>query len=120
MAHYLAFRGDDGDAVLIEADVDDARDEGIVKAGVSDRVRTTLATAQRPLTDALTAVIGDHAEALVRATRGLSDPPDHMEVTFTLKATGEAGNIAVGRLGGEANYNVKLTWEHLSAADHDD
>lgn len=119
MAHYLAFRGDDG-AILIEADVEETQGDGIVKAGVSDRVRTTLVAAQRPLTEALTAAIGGHAEALRRAVRELADPPDHMEVTFTLKATGEAGNIAVGRLGGEANYNVRLTWDQPSVPNHDD
>lgn len=119
MAHYLAFSGAD-EAILIEADIEETQGDGIVKAGASDRVRTTLVTAQRTLTEALTSAIGGHAEALIGAIRELDDPPDHLEVTFALKATGEAGNIAVGRLGGEANYNVRLAWDHPTASSHVD
>jgi hypothetical protein len=33
---------------------------------------------------------------------------DEVSVKFGLKATGEAGNFAVGKVGVEANYEVKL------------
>jgi hypothetical protein len=38
-----------------------------------------------------------------------------LEISFSLKATGELGNVAVGKAGGEANYNVKLVWKAPSA-----
>ena len=37
---------------------------------------------------------------------------DEIEVTFGLKAIGEAGNFAVGKVGGEANYEVTLKWSN--------
>ena len=33
-----------------------------------------------------------------------------MEITFGLKATGEVGNLAVGKVAGESNYQVKMVW----------
>ena len=35
------------------------------------------------------------------------------EVGFGLKVTGEVGNVAVARAGGEANYDVKFIWSEL-------
>jgi hypothetical protein len=37
----------------------------------------------------------------------LPDPPDQMEVTFGLKATGELGNFAVANVGHRVNREVK-------------
>jgi len=34
-----------------------------------------------------------------------------MEVSFGIKATGELSNFAVGKVGLEANYQVKLIWK---------
>jgi hypothetical protein len=34
-----------------------------------------------------------------------------MEITFGLKATGEAGNLAVGKVAGESNYQVRMLWK---------
>ena len=48
---------------------------------------------------------------LVNKLRDLSQPPDEMEVMFSLKASGELGNIAVGKGGAEANYSVRLKWK---------
>ena len=40
------------------------------------------------------------------------DKPSEVKVTFGLKATGEAGIFAITKLGGEANFSVKLGWKH--------
>ena len=37
--------------------------------------------------------------------------PDEVEVTFGLKAAGEAGNFAVAKVGAEASYTVTLKWK---------
>jgi hypothetical protein len=37
-----------------------------------------------------------------------------MEISFGLKATGEAGNVAIGKAGSEANFTVKLVWKSIS------
>jgi hypothetical protein len=43
--------------------------------------------------------------------RSLTESPDELEVTFGLKATGEVGNIAIAKGGGEANFTIKLSWK---------
>ena len=43
--------------------------------------------------------------------RRLTDPPDEVEVTFGLKATGEVGNFAMAKVGTEASCTVTLTWK---------
>ena len=35
---------------------------------------------------------------------------DEVEWTFGVKVVGEAGNLAIGKVGGEANYEVTLKW----------
>jgi len=40
-------------------------------------------------------------------------------VEFSIKATGELGNLAIGKLSGDANYSVKLTWSNLSTHEPD-
>ena len=51
------------------------------------------------------------ASIIVKKLRSLSDPPDEMEVSFGLKASGELGNIVVGKGGLEANYTVTMKWK---------
>jgi len=35
-------------------------------------------------------------------------------IQFSIKATGELGNFAVGKLSGDSNFSVKLTWSKTS------
>jgi hypothetical protein len=56
-------------------------------------------------------VIRRNADVFIKKVRGLSDPPDEVEVTFGLKATGELGNFAVAKAGAEASYTITLTWK---------
>ena len=49
--------------------------------------------------------------AIIDKVKGLSDPPDEIEVTFGLKAGGELGNFAIAKASAEANYTVKMTWQ---------
>lgn len=37
---------------------------------------------------------------------------DETEVEFSLKSTGEVGIFAIGKVGIEANFNVKLKWSN--------
>jgi hypothetical protein len=51
------------------------------------------------------------AELLVNKLRAIGMPPDEMTVSFGLKASGDLGNLAIGKVGGEANYAVTLKWK---------
>lgn len=119
MSKYIQFESDEEDGSIILIEVDDEEVEitrgGSVKAGLRDNVKDGLKSAvlvaAKPLEVAMRAAIRYNVQGLMKAIRDLPDPPTEVEVTFGLKATGEASNIAVGKAGSEANYNVKLVWK---------
>ncbi len=109
MAHYLEFETSDG-PMLIEVDVDEISSRsGRIKAGLGDVVDNTVAKTQNTFQSALK-VVRQNAVAFMHEMQDMDTAPDASEITFTLKATGELSNLAIGKLGGEANYSVKLTW----------
>jgi hypothetical protein len=108
---YLSFVNADGSATLVEVSVEEIEPEpGVVKVGVGDKLRGAVSAARDSLEDALASVIRANTTAFLAAVDALPDVPDQIEVAFALKATGELSNLAVGKLGGEANYSVTLTW----------
>ena len=108
---YMSFSSDDGSSILVEVSVDEIEPPtAVVKAGLGDRLRGATAAARDSLDHALTTAIRTNTQAFLRAVDALPEAPDQIEIAFTLKATGELSNLAVGKLGGEANYSVTLTW----------
>jgi NTP-dependent ternary system trypsin peptidase co-occuring protein len=108
---YLSFPDDDGSSVLVEVSVEEIEPSaGVVKAGVGDRLRGAVAAASNSLEGALSTVIRANTRAFLGAVDTLPEAPDQIEIAFAIKATGELSNLAVGKLGGEANYSVTLTW----------
>ncbi len=108
---YLSFETAAGSPVVIEVDAGEIEPEpGLVKAGVGNRLRNAAATARESLDDALTAIVGANTQAFLRAVDAMPEPPDEVEISFGIKATGELSNLAIGKLGGEANYAVRITW----------
>ncbi|MBF6221746.1 hypothetical protein IU479_26985 [Nocardia abscessus] len=107
---YLEFDGENG-TVLVELGQSEVQPaDGVLKAGVAGQIQDNLARAQATFDRALAALIHNSAGAFVRAVNSLDEVPDQIEVSFGIKATGEVGNFAVGKLSGDANYTVKLTW----------
>jgi hypothetical protein len=111
---YLVFEGEEGPLLVELAQAEVHPPAGVVKAGIADRVQDNVARAQARFDSALTALIRGSAGAFVRAVNALEDVPDQVEIEFGIKATGEVGNLAVGKLSGDANYTVKLTWSRLT------
>ena len=117
MASYIQFDSgdDDGSTILVEVSksefqiAEDSRNDN--KVGIRGFLSSTVVSAHKPFNDAIKISIRHNVKGLIEAIRDLPDPPSEVEVTFGLKATVEAGNVAVGKAGGEANYNVKLTWK---------
>jgi hypothetical protein len=112
---YLAFDSDEGPVLVEVAERETISAPGVVKAGLGDRLQDNVSRAQLTLESALSAVIERSAGAFVRAVNSLDDPPGQIEVEFSVKATGELSNFAVGKLSGDANYAVKLTWSRPAA-----
>jgi hypothetical protein len=117
---YLVFDGDETPVLVEVADRETAQVPGMVKAGVGDRLKDGLVQARVKFGDALTTLIDLNAGAFVRAVKSLEDVPDEVEIEFSVKATGELGNFAVGKLSGESNYRVKLLWRSVSQPHGDD
>jgi hypothetical protein len=118
MTRYIKFITSDGSPVLVEVEEDEvAPSEGVQKAGLLDKLRgakDTVAQAQETLDGALERVVKANADALMESVRNLIESPDTVEATFGLKATGEAGNFAIAKIGGEINFSVKLNWKPIS------
>ncbi len=108
MAQYIQFQTEDGSSILIE--VEETDEMGVVKAGLRGKAEEAVAQATATFEEGLE-IVRRNAAAFIKKLRGLSDPPDEIEVTFGLKATGELGNFAVAKAGAEASYTVKLKWK---------
>jgi hypothetical protein len=116
MARYIQYQTADGGTVLVEVEGeagDAVPKEGVVKAGrrVGEAVQDAVEEVQIKFEDAMEVVRRNAATIISKVKEGLVDPPDEVEVTFGLKATGELGNFAVAKAGAEANYSVKMTWK---------
>jgi Trypsin-co-occurring domain 1 len=117
--YYIQFTTEDGREFLVEADEGTVSEESpspeeMEKAGIFKKAAgKTIVFAQTTFEQAIGNVIRYNVKALLRAIRDLpvENQPKSMEATFGLKATADAGNAAVARASGEANYTIKLTWE---------
>ena len=113
MSRYLKYQTANGGIVLVETEDESATPQGgVVKAGaLGDKVQDTIKEVEIKFEDAMDTV-RQNAQTIIDKVRGeLTDPPDEVEVTFGLKATGEFGNFAVAKASAEANYMVKMTWK---------
>jgi hypothetical protein len=112
MPYYIEFPAEDGSNILVEVDEQEVSpDAGLVKAGVKEKVKETLAIAQTTFEEAVERAVRRNAQAMLQAVKSLPEPPTEVEITFGLKATGEIGNAAVAKSSGEGNYTIKLAWK---------
>ena len=105
MATYIEYELEDGTTVLIESSEPES---GVVRAS-RDKEGNVIKKAGQKFEAAL-AGVRPWAAALRRQLDDLL--ADEIEVTFGVKAVGEAGNFAVGKVGAEANYEVTLKWSN--------
>ena len=116
MATYLEFKnGDQSLFVEIEPGLDHSEDLGEAddgKAGLNVRgaLRSSLLKVEHSFSDAFAAV-RVNANAFMNEISAMEMKPSEVEMTFGLKASGELGNFAVGKVSGDANYTVKMVWK---------
>jgi hypothetical protein len=119
MPTYLQFISGE-DEVLVEVDAAEVYSPtGEQNAGlrqwVKEQAGEVVAVAQSGFEEAVRRAVRLNVPAFLAAAEALEKPPAEMEITFGLKATGEVGNLAVGKVAGECNYQVKMIWKHASS-----
>jgi Trypsin-co-occurring domain 1 len=124
MANYVQFNTADGSSILVEVDLEEVAPQGgVVKAGLAGKVQETaenmIAVAEFTFEEAIERMVGYNTQAFIKSIRTMPELPSEVEISFGVKATGELGNLAICKVGGEANYNVKLAWKQLTPIPND-
>ena len=110
MTTYIEYQLEDGATLLIEGD---GRQRGGMQQVARDRDGNVIQKTGARFQDALSGV---KASARLLREQLNELEAEEVEVTFGLKTTGEAGLFAIGKVGMEANYTVKLKWSKGSQA----
>jgi hypothetical protein len=102
--------GDEGDSVLVEVAGEDVEaTTGVLKAGLfRRRVEDAVVTARRPLDDALSGAIVQVAKAISTAAGSADLHEGEIELEFAMKVSGEIGNVAIGKIGSEAQFVIRM------------
>ncbi|HID54793.1 MAG TPA: hypothetical protein EYP41_22495 [Anaerolineae bacterium] len=108
MPQYVEFEMEDGGMVIFEVEEQPLIEGGLLEAARPD-IGIVVEKAGKTFDESVDQV-RRAASLIVNKLRDLSDPADEMEVTFGLKASGELGNIVIGKGSVEAHYTVKLKW----------
>jgi hypothetical protein len=103
MPTYIEFTMEDGSTVLVESESSAGAVVRSSRGGGYDIIQTG-----KRFTDALVSIRGT-LKAIISEMDALKI--EEAEVKFGLKALGEAGVFAVGKVGGEMNYEVTLKWK---------
>jgi hypothetical protein len=112
MADYIQFTSADGNTLLVEVDEGEASSQqGIQKAGLREMAGKSVAVAQASFEHAIQQAMQYNAQVFLQSVVNLPILPSEAEITFGLKITGEVGNVAVGKVGGETNYTIRLIWK---------
>ena len=118
MAHYVQYSIPGTDqTMLVEVSEDEGSQfptiqEGIQKAsGLEGLMGPVISKAKTSFEDAIQQVLSYNAQVFIQSVANIPIQPSEAEITFGFKITGEAGNIAIGKIGGESNYEVRLTWK---------
>jgi len=106
MATFIEYQLEDGTTILVETETQQMA--GVTKAS-RDKVGNVIVQAGQKFEEAF--------ENIKKSTLALRRQfeemrADEVEVTFGLKASGDFGNFAIGKVGAEANYTVKLKWSN--------
>src|SRR5574341_1266306 len=106
MSTYIEYNNADGSMILVElvepsSKVVKASRDGINVIETGKRLSQAFASARGSIKELITEM---NAMEI-----------DEAEVKFGLKAVGEAGILAVGKIGGETNYEITLKWKKPEA-----
>jgi hypothetical protein len=115
MSTYLRFTSDAGELLVEVSSREVESGPGEQNAGLRrwarDQMGDVVAVARRGFEEAVRQAIHTNVPAFLAAAEALEKPPAEMQITFGLKGTGEVGNLAVGKVAGECNYQVTMVWK---------
>ena len=118
MSKYVEFPLEGGGTIVIESADEPVRTaSGFLRPGEAG---SEVANQAQGSFDASVESVRRSAELLVSKLRGLSAPPDELEISFSLKASSETASLVVGKAGGDANFGVLLRWRSEKSKDADD
>ncbi len=122
MTSYLRFSSEEEGTADLLVEVDAAEDllvAGEQNAGLRQWARNqagqAVGVAQSGFEEAVRRAVSLNVRAFLAAVDALEKPPAEIEITFGLKATGELGNLAVGKVSGESNYQIRMVWRRSAA-----
>jgi len=102
MSRIVKYESKHGE-VLVE--VDDELQYALERVSGGEKAKDALTKAAKKFDEAIEPVLANAKEVLEKV-REMG--PDAAEIEFGIKLAGEAGVLA--KVGAEANFNVKLTW----------
>lgn len=108
MRRLIEFPIESGGTILVEVEMDDAKQAGWIPAAARSIDQDVPAKAAMTFEAAMDK-IKPSASAIIKKLRSISDPPNEMTVVFGLKLSAESG-VVVAAAGIEANYTVTLKW----------
>lgn len=103
MSEIVRFKSEGHGDLLVEVDEELV---GFDRVSVGEKLSERIEDATASFGEAVDSVI-DHAKQVLDSLKELQ--PDGAEIEFGIKLMAEAGVLA--KIGGEANFNVKLIWE---------
>ena len=107
MADYYSYTLEDGTILMIESG--EATPKGTLRSTSYGIPEDTQERLQQDFEKALGGV-----KKSLKSLQAVFDEasPDELEVTFGIKAAGEAGNFAIAKASAEVNYQVKTVWKN--------
>ena len=105
MKQLIEFPLEEGGSVVIEVEEPEP-EGGVVRAARPGEIAAKSAQSF----EAALERIKPAASAIISKLRGLSDPPNEIEVEFGVKMSAEAGAV-IATASVEANYKVVLIWK---------
>ncbi|MBD6621223.1 hypothetical protein FNW02_37390 [Komarekiella sp. 'clone 1'] len=107
MKRLVEFSLDGGESILVEVEEPEVSDNDldlVARPGeLIDRTKQSFADAVEKIKPVATTII--------TKLRGISDPPNEVEVKFGVKMSAAAGAI-IAAAGAEANYEITLKWKN--------
>jgi hypothetical protein len=101
MSNYIEYPLDDGTTILVEVEESGGIVKASTKPGEPIPSKLNFKKAFTTVHSSIKEVMAEFDDLHV----------EEAEIKFGIKSIGEAGFFAIGKVGGEINYEIKLKWK---------